>query len=330
MRVGVSYFITSPPRVGRSQGASIFWGLISVCFAFAACFYYWKNVESEKNANQMRDQVLQLREENETLSSQKEHLEASKAETETQLKTREELIQEKEAQLAQEETALEGMGRQTQSQTQQNLAQVAMVKKFNEVIRKIGKDTPPDVVERAGRPVLRVPSADLFAPGDTTLKPEGKAELSQIVQAIGGQLDAFELRVVAYSDTDAEAQAGADAAKKDPSTDAHAASWALTAARATALSRFFRDQTQAPFLNVIVTGRGDAEPIVSNGADSHARNRRVEITVTPLPVPFHSPEPDKPDKANATSAPPKNTPVSPADATATPAKKKPGNTSTGH
>src|ERR1039458_2900751 len=54
-------------RVGRSQGASIFWGVISVCFAAAACFYFWKNHENETKANVMRDQVLQLTEENETL-----------------------------------------------------------------------------------------------------------------------------------------------------------------------------------------------------------------------------------------------------------------------
>ena len=193
-------------RVGRSQGASIFWGLISVCFAAAACFYYWKNHENETTANVMRDQVLQLREENETLNSQKEHLQASKSEAESQLKTREDLIQEKETQLAAEETRLEGLGRQSQNQSQQNQAQVTVVKKFNDVIRKLGKDSPPDVVERGGRPVLRVPNAELFAPGDATLKPEGKALLNQIAQALNGQLDNFELRVVSYTDSDAEAQ----------------------------------------------------------------------------------------------------------------------------
>ena len=306
--------------MGRSQGATIFWGLISVCFAFAACFYYWKNIGNERSANQLRDQVLQLREENETLSSEKQHLESSRAEAASQLNTREELVQEKEAQLAQEETTLEGMGRQAQNQTQQNLSQVVMVKKFNDVIRKIGKDTPPDVVERGGRPVLRVPNADLFAPGDTALKPEGKALLSQIAQAIGGQLDTFELRVVAYTDTEAEAQAPSNGQKKDASADSHTASWDLTSSRAATLSRFFRDQTQVPALNVLVMGRGDAEPISPNGSESHARNRRVEITVTPLPVPFHSPDLDKTDHPSASATPAKDSTASAADSS-TPVKK---------
>lgn len=283
---GVSYFIQSP-RVGRSQGASIFWGLISVCFAAAACYYFWKNHENEASTNKLRDQVLQLSEENESLTSQKEHLQADKAEEENQLKAREELVQEKETQLAQEETQIEGMGRQTQVQSQQNLAQVAMVKRFNDAIRKLSPDLGTDVVERGGRPVLRIPNAQLFAPGDSALKPQGKALLTQLAQAVAGQINTFELRVVCYTDADAEgaaaSQKNADNNIKAPST----AAWDLTAARAAALSRFYREQTALPFLNVLVLGRGSVEQVVAGAKDDPARNRRVEITVTPLPVPYH-------------------------------------------
>jgi flagellar motor protein MotB len=313
-------------RVGRSQGASIFWGVISVCFAAAACFYFWKNHENETTANVMRDQVLQLREENETLNAQKEHLQASKSEAESQLKTREDLVQEKETQLAAEETRLEGLGRQSDNQSQQNQAQVTVVKKFNDVIRKLGKESPPDVVERGGRPVLRVPNPELFAPGDATLKPEGKALLNQIAQALNGQLDNFELCVVSYTDTDAEAQP-ANAQKTDSSakpapaagSDAkprYATSWDLTAARAATIARFYRDQTSLPFLHVVVIGRGDSEPIVPNAGQDHARNRRVEITVAPLPVPFHSPDPA------ASTDSPASPPDSPASANKDKAKGK--------
>ncbi len=298
-------YLESSSRVGRSQGASIFWGLVSVFFAAAACFYFWKNHENETTANVMRDQVLQLREENEALNSQKEHLQASKIEAENQLKTREDLVQEKETQLAAEETRLEALGRQSHNDSQQNQAQAAMVKKFNDLIRKLGKAGPADVVERGGRPVLRVPNPELFAPGDATLKPEGKALLNQIAQALSGQLDNFELRVVSYADSGAEAQpanaqktdsAAGSSAKPAPAADSkprYATSWDLTAARAAAIARFYRDQTSVPFLNVLVIGRGDSEPIVPNAGEGHARNRRVEITMTPLPVPFQSPDPDR-------------------------------------
>jgi len=316
-------FIDRSTRVGRSQGASIFWGLVSVSFAAAACFYYFQNQKNESVANQMRDTVLQLKEENESLNSEKDHLQSSQAEAANQLKTREDLVQQKETQLADEEVRLENLGQQAQNQTPQNQAQVAVVKKFNDVIRRIGKDTPPDVVERGGRPVLRIPNATLFAPGDATLKPEGKALLSQIASALNDQLDNFELRVVSYTDSNAEADAVGDQ-KKDgatptpaatPTAKPYATSWDLTAARAAAIGHYYRDQTPVPFLNVLVIGRGDSEPIASNNGESHARNRRVEITITPLPVPFHAPDPDK-DKASAAS-------TSSAASTTTPAKTTP-------
>jgi len=297
-------FIDRSTRVGRSQGASIFWGLVSVCFAAAACFYYDKNHDNEKTADMMRDQVLQLTEENESLSSQKDHLQASQSEAESELKTREDLVQEKETELAAEETRLDGLGRQSQYQSQENLAQAPVVKKFNDVIRKLGKDAPPDVVERGGRPVLRIPNAELFVPGDATLKPEGKALLNQIALALNGQLDDFELRVVSYTDSGAEIDPAA-AQKKGSAKPQYATSWDLTAARASAISRFYRDETTLPFLNVLVIGRGDSEPISSNAGDNHARNRRVEITVTPLPVSFHSPDLDR-DKTGSGTAPDKS------------------------
>jgi len=294
-------FIDRSTRVGRSQGASIFWGLVSACFASAACFYFFQNQKNEASANQLRDTVRQMQDQNESLISQRDHLQSSATEAATQLKTREDLVAEKETELAAEETRIEGLGAQAQSKTVANQAQVAMVKKFNDVITKLGKDTPPDVVERGGRPVLRVPNAQLFALGDTALTPDGKALLSQIAQALGDQITAFELRVVSYTDTDGEGVVGgkkdADAKPADGTdTKPHfATSWDLTGARAAAIARYFRDQTQLPFLNVLVIGRGDSEPIASNSGTNHARNQRTEITVTPLPVSFHAPEVEKVD-----------------------------------
>ncbi|MCE0522772.1 MAG: OmpA family protein [Methylacidiphilales bacterium] len=288
-------YIVRTTRVGRSQGASIFWGLVSVCFAAAACFYYGKSRDYEKTADQMRDQAIHLTDEAETLNSQKVRLQANQAEAESQLKTREDLVQEKETELAAEENRLEGLEHQSQAQSQENLAQVPVVKKFNDLIRNLGKDNPPDVVERGGRPVLRVPNSELFAPGDATLTPAGKALLGQIAQALNGQLNNFELRVVSYTDSNVEAEPD-NGQKKDASTDSkphYATSWDLTAARATVIARFYRDESPLPFLSVLVMGRGDAEPIVSNAGENHARNRRVEITVTPVPVAFRSPDLDK-------------------------------------
>jgi outer membrane protein OmpA-like peptidoglycan-associated protein len=283
----VGYFIDAPPRIGRSQGATLFWGLISVCFAAGACWFFWKNNENQRLSEKWQDQAMQLQDQIDKLQGQKTHLSNGLVEQQNQIKAREDFVQEKETELASEELRIEGLGRQNATIAAQNQAQVTMVRKFNDAIKKLGGATPPDVVDRSGRPVLRLPNAELFAQGDAVLTPDGKALLTQISQAIVGQMDTFELRVVCYTDTGGEATVNAP--KKD-ADEAHADAWDLTSARATTLSRFFRDQSQLPFLNVTVSARGDAEPIAANAGDERVKNRRVEIGVTPLPVPFHSPD----------------------------------------
>jgi len=285
----VGYFIDTPPRIGRSQGATLFWGLISLCFAAGACWFFWKNNENQRLAEKWQDQSMLLQDRIDKLQGEKAHIRDGLVEQETQLKAHEELIQEKETELAAEELRIEGLGRQNATIAAQNQAQVAMVKKFNDAIKKLGGATP-DVVERSGRPVWRLPNAELFAQGDAALTPDGKALLGQLSQAIVGQMDTFELRAVCYTDTGGEA--GPNAPKKDVN-EAHADAWDLTSARATALSHYFRDESQLPFFNVTVSARGDAEPIAANAGDERVKNRRVEITVTPLPVPFHAPDADK-------------------------------------
>ena len=232
--------------------------------------------------------------------SEKEKLQASKSEADAELKTRADFLQEKETKLAEEETRLDALGQLSQNQTQQTQGQASGDKE----IQRLGstnsaRTRPRDVVERGGRPVLRVPNAVLFAPGDATLKPDGKALLNQIAQALKWRPSPIsELRVESYTDTDMEIQKlcrrRAKPAPKPapPATPHFTTSWELTAARARMPSPFHcRDQTALPFANVLSIGRGDSEPIVPNSKDGHARNRRTEITVVPLPAPFHLPDP---------------------------------------
>jgi len=67
---------------------------------------------------------------------------------ETRSRRAEDLVQEKETELATEELRVGGARAADATIAAQNQAQVAMVKKFNDVIRKLGGATPPDVVER--------------------------------------------------------------------------------------------------------------------------------------------------------------------------------------
>jgi chemotaxis protein MotB len=308
--------LDSIPRMGRSQGASIFWGLVSVFFAAAACYYFWKNHENEKSARQLRDVVLTLQDQCDSLNSQKDKLQSGIGDAEKQLKTREEFLHEKETKLAAEESRLETVRQQSQNQAQQNQSQAAVVKKFDDTVRKLAKDDDTDVVLRGGRPVLRVPNSVFFALGDATLKPEGRTLLDQIAKTLNGQLDNFELRLECYTDSDNEIQKNAAETKNKPSGEEksgnaakpitspappYATSWELTAARAGAIARYLREQASLPFQNVIVTGRGDYQPIVAK--ESHARNRRIEISIAPVPVPFHSPDTSHASAATSSTSP---------------------------
>ncbi len=290
-------YLDSSRRLGRSQGAVIFWGLVSVFFATAFCYYYLKNRENESSADNYRDQVMTLQEQRETLNSQKDKLQASINETENELKTREEFLQEKETKLAEEESQIDAEGAPGQMLSEQTAAQAAVVKKFNDAVRKLAKNDT-DVVERGGRPVLRVPDSVFFAFGEAGLRPEGKALLKEIGDALKGQLNNFELRIDAFTDSDGEgfspAGAGSIQFNLDPNAGARphlAAEWALTGMRSAAIARFLHDDTPLPFQSVLVVPRADFQPIVPSGKEAHARNRRIEITIAPAPPTFRPLDP---------------------------------------
>ncbi|MCE0484056.1 MAG: OmpA family protein [Methylacidiphilales bacterium] len=288
------------PRVGRTQGAVIFWGLVSAFFATAFCFYFSKSYENEKSANTLRDQIVHLQEQCDELTAEKNRLQDSIAQAQIELKTREDILQDKETTLADEENHLETQARQVQEAVAPDPAQAAMLKKFSDALRKIAQNNDGDVSDHDGRPLLRVPNSVLFASADAALKPDGKTLLNQVAQALGSLTDHFELRISAFTDTDTESTDS----KTDSAAKPHfATSWDLTAARAAAMARYLRDQTSLSFQNVLVAGRGDSEP-VSTIKDMRAHNRRVEITIDPLPVPFRSTVTSTPTAASANSLQP--------------------------
>lgn len=301
-------------RVGRSQGAVIFWGLVSAFFASAFCYYYLENRNNEEKNRTLVDQVMILQGERDSLTSERQKLESAASDSEKQMNERAQFLQEKEDNLAQEESQLEAMGPQGQGQAQQ-AAQAAGVKKFDDAVRKLAAQTADaEVVVRGGRPVLRVPSSFLFDPAGDDLKPGGKALLNAIAQAATGTASRFELRVETFTDSTGETPATNPASPAAPKTAPAKAvdAWTLTGARATAIAHFLRDSSAMPFQNVIAVGRADFSPIDSGSKQGRARNRRVEFTIAPVPASFHAPEPSK--TAHARSGP-----ANAAPAAATPA-----------
>lgn len=104
----------------------------------------------------------------------------------------------------------------------------------------------------------------------------GSAELSagqqRTLQRLAGTIQHLPVRlhIVGHSDN-------VSAGSKWPGNDA------LSLARARAVVQALMSETDAPRLTISAEGRGDREPLVdNNNADNRARNRRVEIFITPL------------------------------------------------
>ena len=296
-------YLVKAPRVGRSQGAVIFWGLVSAFFASAFCYYYLKNRTNEESARQAIEQVSMLQDQKDALTSERDKIEAATSDTEKQLQARADFLQQKETKLAEEEAELDALG--TNGKAAQSQAQVEGVKRFDDAARQIAAGIPgADVSLLGGRPLLRLPSPVFFAAGDARLLPGGKSILDQAAQAIGGPGSHFEMRVETFSDSGNESsQADATVAKKDDAaangaagaTDAtanvhYANAWDLTAARAAAIDRYLHDQGTISFQNVLVMGRGDTLSAAGGSKDGRARSRLVEITLAPVPTPFHAPD----------------------------------------
>jgi chemotaxis protein MotB len=269
--------------------------MVSVFFAAAACFYFWKSSESDLSANKYRDQVQNLQDEVDTLTAEKEKLQASMSTNASQLKTREEFLDEKEAKLAAAETRLEaGIPKPAPAPVKPPVSTATVPKKFADTIHKMDQVDGADVITRAGRPVLRVPNTSFFAPGDATLTPGGQALLNQIALSLADVSDSFELRIESYTDTDAES---ADVTPAKSGKPHFANGWELTAARASAIEKYYRDQTTLTFQNVLVSARGDSQPIATTPKDV-AHNRRIEISLAPIPAAFH-PDASTPDATKA-------------------------------
>ena len=293
-------------RVGRSQGAVIFWGLVSAFFASAFCYYYLENRSNEEKNRQLVDQVMTLQGATDSLTSERQKIEAAASDQERQMNEREQFLQEKETNLAQEEAQIEAAGTPGAAPQAAQAAQAAGVKKFEDAVRKAaGKVPDADVVVRGGRPVLRVPASYFFDPAGSQLKPDGKALLSLVAQAATGTAARFELRVETFTDRAGEPPAPpANPATPTLQKSAPVDAWTLTGTRAAALAHYLRDSSAVPFQNVIAVGRADFSPLDSGTKPGSARNRRVEITIAPVPAPFRPPEPAKAPRAKPVSAAP--------------------------
>ncbi|MGB8930581.1 MAG: OmpA family protein [Anaeromyxobacteraceae bacterium] len=118
----------------------------------------------------------------------------------------------------------------------------------------------------------------LFGQGDSALTTGGGGVLSR-VGAILGNVKDKKIQVSGHTD---------DIPISDKLKDKYPTNWDLAAARAINVVRYLEETAKIPGKNLVVAAYGPWEPISSNRTLSgRARNRRIEIVLTPAiaPVP---------------------------------------------
>jgi chemotaxis protein MotB len=125
---------------------------------------------------------------------------------------------------------------------------------------------------------LRVDLVDkiLFESGDATISKRGEAVLAK-VGAVLSQIDDKTIQVSGHTD---------NLPLGEKLTDKFPTNWELSAARAVTVVRFLVEKASVPAQRLVASGYGEWSPIASNkSASGRARNRRIEILLTPALAP---------------------------------------------
>lgn len=138
------------------------------------------------------------------------------------------------------------------------------------------------LLQRGSRLSVDVTDKLLFASGEAEVSPRGKALLTKI-GAVLATLDDRNIQVVGHTD---------DSPPSSKIVDKFPTNWELSVARATQVVRYLQDEAKVPAKRLVAVGRGQNEPIASNvNSKGRARNRRIEILLTPLENAFAGPRP---------------------------------------
>ncbi len=165
----------------------------------------------------------------------------------------------------------------------------------------------------------------LFGEGDASITPKGESILSRVGGVLAAVKEEKKIQVSGHTD---------DLNISERLVGRYPSNWELSAARATNVVRFLEEKASVPGRRLVAAAYGPWEPIATNKtANGRARNRRIEIVLTPqlAPAPIDAPVVAKagaekaavvPAKASAKAPPKKTTKTASASAKKTPAKKK--------
>src|SRR4051812_692523 len=80
----------------QGQGGTLFFGMLSLLFAAAACYFFWQNKQNERDARTLRDQEHLIDQRMQNLQSEVDKLQSEIAQAGTLLKSSEETLKQKE------------------------------------------------------------------------------------------------------------------------------------------------------------------------------------------------------------------------------------------
>jgi len=130
----------------------------------------------------------------------------------------------------------------------------------------IAEDSAMAVDTNEAKVVVRVPGANLFKPGQADLQLSGRPVLDGVIAVIRKYPD-YKIHIQGHTDDD------------PISTERFPTNWELSAARATAVLRYFFDKGVEPE-KMTATGYADTFPLASNDNDQgRTINRRVEFVL---------------------------------------------------
>ena len=131
---------------------------------------------------------------------------------------------------------------------------------------KAAEDSEMDVETSDAKVVVRVPGASLFKPGQADLQLSARPVLDEVIRVVN-KYPNYKIHIQGHTDDE------------PISTERFPTNWELSAARATAVLRYFIDKGAEPE-RMTATGYADTFPLARNDTvPGRAKNRRVEFVL---------------------------------------------------
>ncbi len=141
--------------------------------------------------------------------------------------------------------------------------------KSNDILSEmseVAEDSELDVETSDAKVVVRVPGASLFKPGQADLELVARPVLDEVIRVVN-KYPNYKIHIQGHTDDE------------QISTERFPTNWELSAARATAVLRYFIDKGAEPE-RMTATGYADTFPLARNDTvPGRAKNRRVEFVL---------------------------------------------------